>query len=61
MTEEELNGHLQRFWGDLGRGGAPTVHDLWMEQERVAEADGGVLPTKRDVVDHFAWFFAGGE
>lgn len=59
MTEPEVNVHLQRFWsqanGRLVR--APTVHDLWMEQERVAELDGQVLPTKREVVAHFAWFF----
>lgn len=59
MTEAEANVHLQAFWsrvhGRLVR--APTVHDLWMEQERVAELDGQVLPSKREVLEHCAWFF----
>jgi hypothetical protein len=59
LTEAEVNVHLQRFWsethGRLVR--APTVHDLWMEQERVAELDGIRLPTKREVLEHYSWFF----
>ena len=62
LTEAEVNVHLQRFWSELhGRlVRAPAVHDLWMEQERVAELDGHVLPTKREVVEHFSWFFSEG-
>lgn len=59
LSKDEINVHLQRFWsqqaGRLVR--APTVYDLWAEQERVAELDGGVLPTLAQVVEHFAWFF----
>ncbi|MEI8352408.1 MAG: hypothetical protein WCG36_08865, partial [bacterium] len=58
MTADEVNVQLLRFWQrSKGVGRAPTVYDLWMEQERVAEMDGGVLPTLRQVVEHFSWFF----
>lgn len=59
MTEAEVNSALCGFWtaaGGVSR--APTVHELWQEQERVAEFDGiSPLPTKAEVLEHFAWFF----
>ena len=59
LSESEVNVYLQAFWsrvhGRLVR--APTVFDLWLEQERVSEMDGLELPTRRQVVEHFAWFF----
>lgn len=61
MTEAEVNACLLGFWtAHGGNGRAPTVVEVWQEQERVAELDGlSPLPTRAEVVDHFAWFFGG--
>lgn len=60
MTEEQVNARLAEFWRKSGAasGRAPTVHDTWNEQERVAELDGVTpLPTRQEVLEHFSWFF----
>jgi hypothetical protein len=57
VTEQEVNERLQRFWERVVGPGAraATVLELWLERERVAEADGVALPTRQETL----WEFAG--
>lgn len=53
-----VNEQIRRFWAQHAPGRhAPTVEELWLEQERVAEKDLKDGPTFEEVLEHFEWFF----
>jgi hypothetical protein len=56
MTEQEANERLQRFWSRVPGASdrAPTVAEMWLERERIAEADGLPLPTLQETIWDFA-------
>ncbi len=58
LSEGQVNAELAKFWRENGgAGGPPFVRDLWVEQCRVASADGVPEPHFTDLMEHFSWFF----